>query len=347
MNGKYKPAGQVLVVMVVGLVLAAFLNVDSLVAQAERKPFGWSRDFSLAVWKPVQTVSGFFRINAPRSALDEATGRADSYKSTDFTFPEPDDTTTSTTTGGTEGGETEEPEAPDETTTTTEAIPELRTPTAGEPLRLWVGGDSMSQVFGQSLVSFVEQTGVITSTLDYRISTGLTRPDYFNWPAHLDTEMERLDPEAVVIMFGANDAQGMEADGQVFERLSDGWKDHYRRRVAGTMDLLKAPGRIVYWVGQPIMRDSAFSGRMAQLNEIYSSEAATRPWVKFIDSYSMFANESGNYEAYLTGLDGSVHDMRQGDGIHLSRPGGDLLARHVLDLIEADANIVDRTSDDT
>lgn len=340
MNGKYKPAGQVLVIMVAGLVLGALLNANSLVAQAERKPFGWSRDFSLAVWKPVQTVSNFFRLTTPRDAVDEATGRAESYKTTDFTFPEPEGGSTSTiTTPGTSQSETGEPTLPEETTTTTEAPPELRKPSEAEPLRLWVGGDSMSQVFGQSLVSFVEQTGVITSTLDYRISTGLTRPDYFNWPAHLDSEMDRLNPEAVVIMFGANDAQGMEVDGAVYERLSDGWKDHYRARVAGTMDLLKSPGRIVYWVGQPIMRDAAFSSRMAQLNEIYSSEASSRPWVKYVDSYAMFANASGNYEAYLPGLDGAVHDMRQGDGIHLSRPGGDLLARHVLDLVEADAHV--------
>jgi hypothetical protein len=31
--------------------------------------------------------------------------------------------------------------------------------------------------------------------------------------------------------------------------------------------------------------------------------------------------------------------MRQGDGIHLSRAGGDLLAQAVLDQIEADADL--------
>src|SRR5690606_36953616 len=101
----------------------------------------------------------------------------------------------------------------------------------------------------------------------------------------------------------------------------------------------RGEGRIVYWVGQPIMRDSGFSQRMAGLNEIYRSEAESRPWVRFVDSYSLFADSSGAYSAFLTGLDGQRHDMRQGDGIHLSRPGGDLLAREALDLIEADAEL--------
>ncbi|MBK5223888.1 MAG: DUF459 domain-containing protein [Acidimicrobiia bacterium] len=338
-RGATAPAGRVLLVGLLGLVLAALLNADSLVEQAERKPFGWPRDVSLAVWHPVQDVSHRLRLTAPRDAIDEATGRAGDDADDEFEFPPaPDDTATppGTTTPGTS---TPGDETPATTTTTTPPEPELRTPTAEEPLRVWVGGDSMSQVFGQSLVTYVEDTGVMTSTLDYRISTGLTRPDYFNWPAHLDGEMARLDPEAVVIMFGANDAQGMEVDGQVFERLSEPWLAEYRRRVAGTMDLLRADGRIVYWVGQPIMREPGFSQRMATLNEVFQSEAATRPWVRYVDSYTLFANDAGAYEAFLPGLDGTVADMRQGDGIHLSRPGGNVLARKVLDVIEADADL--------
>jgi hypothetical protein len=327
-RGATVPAGRVLVIGLVGLVLAALLNADSLVEQAERKPFGWSRDLSLTIWHPVQDVSHFTRLHLVRDYVDRAIGRDDDGDDADFEFP-PETGTAAP--GGEQPGGT--------TSTTVPPEPELRTPTAEDPLRVWVGGDSMSQVFGQSLVSFVDGTGVMTSSLDYRISTGLTRPDYFNWPAHLTEEMERLDPEAVVIMFGANDAQGMEVDGQVFERLSEPWQAEYRRRVAGTMDLLRADGRIVYWVGQPIMRDAGFSDRMAQLNAIYRSEAELRPWVRYIDSYAMFSDANGAYEAFLPGVDGTVQDLRQGDGIHLSRPGGDLLARAVLDLIEADADL--------
>jgi hypothetical protein len=312
------PAGRVLVVVLIGLILAALVNADSLVEQAERKPFGWSRSASLAVWHPVQDVSHLLRLNAPRDAVEEALGRSDDVDE-DFEFPQEETETASAT--------------------TTPPEPELRTPTAAEPLRVWVGGDSMSQVFGQSLVAFAEDSGVMDTTLDYRISTGLTRPDYFNWPAHLDTEVDALDPEAVVIMFGANDAQGMEVDGEVFQTLDADWSEEYRRRGAGTMDLLQEDGRIVYWVGQPIMRDGGFSDRMAGLNEIYESEAASRPWIRYIDAYDMFADDSGAYNAFLAGLDGNVQDMRQGDGIHLSRPGGDLLAQAVLDQIEADADL--------
>ncbi|MGY6501660.1 MAG: SGNH/GDSL hydrolase family protein [Acidimicrobiales bacterium] len=330
------PAGRVLLVGLVGLVLGALLSADSLVAQAQAKPFGWSRDLSLAVWEPTQRVSHALSLNRPREMLVSMLGRDDGPDD-GFEFPPAPAGDVAAPTTSTTASTDQEP-AP--TTTTVPPEPELRTPTAEDPLRVWVGGDSMSQVFGQSLVAFVGETDLMTSTLDYRISTGLTRPDYFNWPAHLATEMDRLDPEAVVIMFGANDAQGLETDdGQVFQLLTDGWTAEYRRRVAGTMDLLRADGRVVYWVGQPNMRSGNFAANMAGLNEIYRSEAESRPWIRYVDSYALFSNDAGSYEAFLPGLDGRVQDLRQGDGIHLSRPGGDLLARRVLDRIEADADL--------
>jgi uncharacterized protein len=337
------PAGRVLLVGVIGLVLGALLNADSLVAQAERKPFGWPRDLSLMVWHPVQDLSHVLSLNRPRQWIDDLTNRSTSNPDPGFEFPPQaaggDGAAPTTTVADPEAAPTTTSST---TTTTVPPAPELRTPTAEAPLRVWVGGDSMSQVFGQSLVAFIGETDLMTSTHDYRISTGLTRPDYFNWPAHLVAELDRLDPEALVIMFGANDAQGIETpDGDIYQPLEAGWVAEYRRRVAGTMDLLRDPDgdRIVYWVGQPIMRSAGFSERMAGLNAVYRDEAESRPWVRYVDSYSMFSNSAGQYEAFLPGLDGRVQDLRQGDGIHLYRAGGDVLARRVLDLIEADASL--------
>ena len=328
-SGPTTPAGRVLVVGLIALILGALLNADSLVDQAERKPFGWPRDLSLMVWHPVQDLSHALSLNRPREWIDSWTGR--SASDTEVAFPDP-----------AVPSDTPDDTPAEVTTTTVPPEPELRTPTAEDPLRVWVGGDSMAQVFGQSLVAFVGDTELMTSNLDYRISTGLTRPDYFNWPVHLADELDRLDPEALVIMFGANDAQGLETpDGDVHQPLEAAWLDEYRRRVAGTMDLLADPDgrRIVYWVGQPVMRSDGFSERMAALNSIYEEEATSRPWVRYIDTYSMFADDAGGYEAFLPGPDGRVQDLRQGDGIHLTRAGGDLLAGYVLDLIEADANL--------
>lgn len=356
------PAGRVLLAGAFALVLAALLNADALVRDAEQKPYGRSRDVSLAVWKPVQTISHTLGLSWPRRWADEALGRdvgdgdvvevvlaspgttpsaggstgdqPDSAGgSPDSSAPPP-----STAASGGDGGEPASDPAVSSTTagsTPPDTTPVVRAaPTAEAPLSLWVGGDSISQVFGESLVRMASQTGVITPELDYRISSGLTRPDYFNWPAHL-VDVLSGGPDVVVIIFGANDAQGMELSNGVFQPFDDEWVAEYTSRVAAVMDQLAAdPERIVIWVGQPRMRSDKFDAKMQRLNEIYRAQASLRGNIHFLDTVPLFSDSDGRYNAFLPGVDGEVHNMRQQDGTHLSRPGGDLLARAILDLLD-------------
>jgi hypothetical protein len=192
----------------------------------------------------------------------------------------------------------------------------------------------MAQVFGQSLVNAAVDSGVVAPTLDYRISTGLTRPDYFDWPAEVVDRLPTLDPEVVVAMFGANDAQGLILDGSAVPYGSPEWTEEYARRVGELMDLLSAGGRPVLWVGQPPMRDGGFSAKMRALDAIYREEASSRPAVTFVDSTGVLGGPDGGWTPYLPGSDGRTL-ARQADGIHLSRAGGDRLAAVVLGRVRA------------
>lgn len=314
------PAGRVIVVGLIAFALAGLFNADSLYAQASRQPYGWKRTLTRGVVAPVRSVSHFTRLNRPRMMIQDAIGR-DSKPTTDGRSIVTAVTTTTTAPAT--------PGVPTTISTTTTTVVR-RTPTKEDPLRLWVGGDSMAQEFGTSLVEKAGDRGTITATLDYRISTGLTRPDYFDWPAHLRDEVFPTKPEAIVIMFGANDAQPMEVDGTPYNVRTPEWQKEYRARVALTMDLLKEKDRLVIWVGQPRMRSADFDERMGILDEIYLSEAATRPWIRFLDSRPVLAPEGGGYAAYLNGNDGQPILARQSDGIHLSRFGADRLADAVL-----------------
>ncbi len=77
--------------------------------------------------------------------------------------------------------------------------------TADDPLRLWIGGDSLAGSLGPSLGDTAGATGVIQPYFDSRVSSGLTSPNFFDWPTHAEAEMERLDPEIAVFIIGAND----------------------------------------------------------------------------------------------------------------------------------------------
>lgn len=322
--------GRMLAVIVVTLLVASLLNADALVRGAETKPYGKSRDFWVAVWSPFQDVSDALFLDKPRAAVDQVTGRepggADSID-----FP-PAASAAEASESQPQMGPVVIPPTVGPSPT---PVPTVRPPTASEPLRLWVGGDSLAGVFGQSLVRMSSDTGVISATLEYKISTGLSRPDYFNWPAELQKVTEDENPEVMVLVFGSNDSQGLlNPQGEVYQPLSDGWRTEYARRVGGVMDLVSRPGRLIVWVGLPPMRDGDFSNRLADINAIYAAEARKRDAVIFVNAITVIGDQAGKYTAYLNDGSGHVELVREPDGVHLTRSGGDRLAAWVLFAIE-------------
>lgn len=313
MEPRHSPAGHAVFVVVVALLVTSLLDAQGLKQTAEQQPFGWKRTVGVAVTKPLAWVSSSLRLDRPRERLDVALGK---------------DPPGDGDGGGSAGVETVAQTAASASTSPPTTRPP-RVPTAAVPLRLWIIGDSMAQVFGQSLVNASLDSGVVAATLDYRISTGLTRPDYFDWPAEVADRLPTLDPEVVVAMFGANDAQGLILDGSAVAYGSPEWRTEYATRVGALMDQLTAGGRPVLWVSQPPMRSASFSQKMRDLDAIYRHEAGRRPAVTFVDSTPVLGDDDGGWTPYLPGSGGQTL-ARQADGIHLSRAGGDRLADVVL-----------------
>jgi hypothetical protein len=310
-----QPAGRIIAIGALAFLLAALLNADGLMELANRQPIGWKRDVARGAVSPFCAIGGVTHLKDIRGAIREAADKTSQDCSEDAptgedAFVAPTTTTTAPT------GTT----APPITT---------RTPTATEPLRVWLGGDSMTIELEQSAADLVTGRPEIALTTHAQVSSGLTRPDFFDWPAYFADEVLPGDPEVMVVMFGANDSQGMELDGGPVQPDEQAWQDEYRRRVGVVMDQLRGTGRLVIWVGQPHMRDEGFDARMGVLDEIYASEAESRPWVRFLDSRPVLSPDGGGYQATA----GDV-SLRQGDGIHLDRGGADLLAEAIFALID-------------
>jgi hypothetical protein len=74
--------------------------------------------------------------------------------------------------------------------------PTSRTRRPPNPLRVLILGDSLGIDMGGPLQNDLANTGVVQATLDARESTGLTRPDYFNWPAELQSDLGTARPRS-------------------------------------------------------------------------------------------------------------------------------------------------------
>lgn len=332
-----------LLVIAIALLLGTVVNAGRLMDGARSKPFGDERDFWVAAWAPFESIARHGGLAAVAGVKDEPKFRpfpslpAPGLSSpVQAILPDPPGIDTPVD----ESSDSVASEPPTEPLGPPPPVRRLRTPTPTWPLRLWVGGDSVSEMFGQSLARLAVDTGVITPDVESHVSSGLSRPDYYDWPNRFAAIATTYNPDVFVIMFGANDPQALRtATGQVYSYGTDGWFAEYRARVAGTMDLLRRDQRLVVWVGEPIMGSDTLAKRVQEMNAIYREEAAARPWVVYVDTWDLLADSSGHYASYLPDAGGNPELMRAPDGVHLSRAGGDRLAGRAFDAITAEAGI--------
>lgn len=313
-------AGSAIVVSLAGLGIALFLNAPGLHKSATIQPEGWKRDVALAVTGPLQSVSGALLLDRPRQALKSALGRSDDDEiDTAVAAPQPKPTTPVTT-----------PETP--------AKPVKFTPE--RKLGIWIAGDSLVIVPGESLLRAVAgNRAVAADSVDGRIASGLERPDVFNWFTHIREVMEKDKPRAVVLMFGGNDDHGfmtgIPEGREVGTFGSPSWRAEYRRRVASVMDTVTRNGAYLVWIGLPISRDADQTLRFDVINSILQTEAAKRKRrVSYLDTYFFFAGGNGGFAQYVEDATGKLVKMRADDGVHFERPAGDLIAAKVLERLE-------------
>ena len=167
-----------------------------------------------------------------------------------------------------------------------------------------------------------------------RVSSGLSRPDYYDWPAALDDYLARYDVDAAVISVGLNDAQPVFHDGRWEHGFgSEPWDEIYRDRVADFMARLTDAGVPTFWIGLPTVRSSSFGARIDHINGIYR-EMAARHGVFFVPTRDVTAGEDGEYAAYLADDSGRSRLMRANDGVHFTTRGYELLAGQLLAMMD-------------
>ena len=310
-------AGSAIVVAVLALLVGVLLNAPGLRKSAAIQPEGWKRDLALALTEPAASVSDVLFVDRPRRALKAVLGRSeDDEIDTGVAVPEP---------------------PLDETPTATPRPPPRQKFTPARPLRIWIAGDSLVVVPGQSILRAVGERRAVEpiGDVDGRIASGLERPDVFNWFEHVSEVMREENPRAVVLMFGGNDDHsfmtGLPEGREVEAFGSASWTAEYRRRVAGIMDTVTRSGAFLVWIGLPITNDPDQTSRFDTINAIVQSQAAKRPGrVSYLDTYFFFAGEDGGYAQFVENASGRLVQMRADDGVHFERAAGDLIARKVL-----------------
>lgn len=294
-----------------GLVLACafclWLVMDATVLQHNAQvnsPVGARRTAALDVLGPIAAVARALHLDLPVAKAEAALGRTPVGG---FAIP-----TVPTT-------------VPIATTTT---IPLL--PTPAHPLRVLIIGDSLSLDLGGPLQEDLSQTGEGVGWSVGVVSSGLTRPDFYNWIAALRYDIYHYRPSVIVGMMGANDAQAF-----VVPRTIDfgtvAWRRQYLANCDQLFSLGRKDGRKFIWVSLPTIANRGLNAQDQVVRDL-QAEAARRYGVVYFDSDAILTVH-GRYVTYLK-VGGELTAVRTADGIHLTAAGGALLAQSVLDAIE-------------
>jgi len=204
-----------------------------------------------------------------------------------------------------------------------------------DPLRLWIGGDSLAGALGPALGERLGGTGIVAGHVDYKVSSGL-EPGVRDWPEYATDLLVEQDPEAIVFMIGTNDVVIVNSQDANDDGVAD-WEPAYRGRVAAMMDQLVGgeSERTVVWIGAPTMRDDERDEDAVEINRVMREEAERRgPYVIYVDAYTLFADEDGEYADRLTNAEGETVRVRVGDGVHFTPLGAEYLAEAVFALLD-------------
>ena len=206
----------------------------------------------------------------------------------------------------------------------------IRMPTPSNRLRIAVIGDSLSQGLGSAIERWMNPSVVRVLSLG-RQSTGLSRQDYFNWPAGMREIVEQFRPDLVFVMLGSNDAQAqISPSGSAIPVGTWEWAHGYRDSAEQLIREATRAGTRVVWVGIPIVKERHRWGFYRNVNEIYREAASSDPNSTYIDTWNAFVGGDGRYSAFVRSDHGQLVEVRAGDGVHFTTAGYGMLGKLAL-----------------
>jgi hypothetical protein len=199
----------------------------------------------------------------------------------------------------------------------------------GDVYRLQVYGDGFAEgLLGGLIEAFAADTRVQVQR-KHRPLSGAVRPEFEDETKVEEQPGARELIHIGVLMMGIGDRQSIRlATGKRLALGSEDWRQEYGRRIDRFMKALKRRAIALYVVGQPILRRNDANEDAQMINDVMREKAYLNG-IRYIDAYTGFADESGNYNAYGPDLTGKIRLLRDADGITFTSAGDRKLAHFV------------------
>lgn len=199
--------------------------------------------------------------------------------------------------------------------------------------RIMMLGDSLMEDLGPTTHRTLRHRKGLHFILTAKYSTGLSRPDYFNWPKNMEKAVSGTRPDIIIFFMGANDGMPIKMNGRnIYPNSGEAWKSAYRAKMGELFEIGRRYNCEMLWLGLPPM-GSRYAKILAQTAQA-QQEGCREHGIRFIDTAPVLGDENGKFRTYMTDSSGRTIRLRDKDKEHLADAGNKLVVEQLLPILE-------------
>jgi hypothetical protein len=197
---------------------------------------------------------------------------------------------------------------------------------------LLLGDSLIATGFGEYLQNQLAAHPSIRCERRAKSSTGLARPDFFDWLEVGQQEVQEHQPDVVVVILGGNDGQALhtrQGRATVGWGKPD-WQGEYRQRLTDFVTAISAPGRKIVWLELPATGRQRFEQKLTLIRDLQREVIAGRGDAVHLETRPYFTDARGKAlkQARVEGFRKPMR-LRMTDGVHFTVAGGRYFANKV------------------
>lgn len=199
----------------------------------------------------------------------------------------------------------------------------------GAPVRVLLTGDSLMESLGPQMRDALSGYSNLTLIPIGKKSTGLSRSDFYNWPAVLKQHLVADKPHVVIMWVGTNDPQGIYGMTGLGEPCSKAWQLAYLGKIREIFKLVRLHKARFILMGPPVVGDPKLNAQLADINRLMAW-ACKREGICYIDTRAILGDSHGGFHLQGKLPNGQMALLRTADRVHITADGNKRVMHYLL-----------------
>jgi uncharacterized protein len=204
--------------------------------------------------------------------------------------------------------------------------------------RILVIGDALAGGLGAGMSRMTENETAFEVVNRFQETSGIARPEVYDWAENLPNIMEDKGFNAVVVLIGSNDRQSIRSGDLRYVFNTPDWLSAYKAKIDQLLDVLKAANVKIFWVAVPPMGDALYDADMKVLAGLQKQEVLAKG-ASYVDLRAAFLNPDGTYTDKGPDDTGEVRKLRARDGVTFFKQGNNRFGQLLLAEIKKDMEL--------